>query len=73
MLNIKHNLCALDRALRGIIAIALLSYVIFFGEQIGDVLLQAAILIFAVLNLISFFLGWCPVYQVANISTCRKK
>ncbi|AOW76110.1 hypothetical protein A3Q34_04125 [Colwellia sp. PAMC 20917] len=72
MLNINHNLCALDRIIRGVIAVALIVYVVLFSEQIGDVLLQVSILIFAVLNLISFTIGWCPVYQIANINTCKK-
>ncbi len=72
MLNIKHNLCAIDRIIRGIIAVALIVYVVVFFDQIGDMLLQISILIFALMNLISFVLGWCPVYNIANINTCKK-
>lgn len=71
MFKIKHNLCALDRMIRGVIAVALIVYLVLFSEQIGDMLLQISILIFALMNLISFATGWCPVYKVANISTCK--
>ncbi|WP_233267406.1 DUF2892 domain-containing protein [Paraglaciecola sp. L3A3] len=39
---------------------------------IGDIFLQAFILIFSVMNLISTTIGWCPVYKLANINTCKK-
>lgn len=72
MINIKHNLCALDRIIRGIIAVALMTYLVLFFDKIGDIFLQISILIFALMNLISFVIGWCPVYNIANIDTCRK-
>ena len=72
MLNIKHNLCALDRIIRGVISVVLTLYVILFFDQIGDLFLQISILIFAFMNFISFVIGWCPVYNLANISTCKK-
>jgi hypothetical protein len=72
MLNIKHNLCAIDRVIRGVIAFALIVYVALYFEQIGDTFLQVSILIFALMNLISFVIGWCPVYNIANINTCKK-
>ncbi len=72
MINIKHNLCAIDRIIRGIIAVALMSYLVLFFDKIGDMFLQISILIFALMNLISFVIGWCPVYNIANINTCRK-
>jgi hypothetical protein len=69
----KVNLCAIDRILRGTISIGLIVYSIFYSEQIGDILLLSCILIFAALNLVSFFIGWCPVYHLANITTCKTK
>jgi hypothetical protein len=72
MLKIKHNLCAVDRIIRGIISVALIIYVVLFFNQIGDLLLQVSILIFALMNLISFAIGWCPIYNIANINTCKK-
>jgi hypothetical protein len=73
MLNIEQNLCTIDRAIRGLISVVLIIYVVLFFEQIGDLLLQILILVFAVMNLISFAIGWCPVYKIANISTCKKE
>lgn len=69
---IKKNLCLADRVIRGILSVALIVFAIFWAEQIGDVLLQSLILVFAVLNLISFAIGWCPVYRLANISTFKR-
>ena len=66
------NLCLADRLIRGGISLSLLVFAVFWAEQIGDVLLQVLIIIFAGLNFISFAIGWCPVYKLANISTCKK-
>lgn len=65
----KKNLSLPDRLIRGLISIALLVFAIFGSEQIGDIILQVFIVIFAGLNLISFTIGWCPIYKLANIST----
>ncbi|MDX2367101.1 MAG: DUF2892 domain-containing protein [Colwellia sp.] len=69
----KINLCAIDRVFRGIISVVLIIYSIFYYEQIGDIFLVSLIWIFSALNLISFAIGWCPVYHLANISTCKSK
>ena len=69
---IKKNLCIADRVIRGILSVALIVFVIFWAEQIGDVLLQSLIWVFAILNLISFAVGWCPVYRLANINTLKR-
>jgi hypothetical protein len=65
------NLCLADRIIRGSASIAMLVFAVFWAEQIGDVLLQLIVIVFAILNLISFVLGWCPVYKLANISTLK--
>ncbi|WP_374211873.1 YgaP-like transmembrane domain [Alteromonas gilva] len=31
--------------------------------------IEVLLRVFGVLNLISLFFGWCPVYQIAGIST----
>ena len=67
----KINLCAIDRIVRGVMSVALIIYSIFWYEQIGDVLLVSFIWIFSILNLISFAIGWCPVYHLANITSCK--
>jgi hypothetical protein len=67
----KMNLCKLDRIIRGVLSVALIIFAVFWADKIGDVLLQTLIIVFAVLNLISFAIGWCPVYKLANISTFK--
>jgi hypothetical protein len=67
----KVNLCKLDRIIRGIVSVALIIFAVFWADKIGDVLLQTLIIVFALLNLISFAIGWCPVYKLANISTFK--
>lgn len=67
----KVNLCAIDRIARGAISIALVVYSIFWYEQVGDIFLLSLIWIFATLNLISFVIGWCPVYHLAGLTTCK--
>ena len=66
------NLCLADRVIRGSVSLSLLVFAVFWAEQIGDVVLQGLIIIFAGLNFISFAIGWCPLYKLANISTCKK-
>lgn len=69
----KVNLCTMDRAFRGIISVVLIIYSILYYEQIGDIILLSLIWIFSALNIISFIIGWCPVYHLANITTCKSK
>jgi len=67
------NLCRLDRVIRGVLGILLMVYATFWHEEVGSALLLSLIWIFSVLNLISFVSGWCPVYHLANLSTCKNK
>ncbi|GAC17486.1 hypothetical protein GARC_0505 [Paraglaciecola arctica BSs20135] len=72
MMNLlKANCGNVDRIIRALLSVALLLYCVFFWESIGDVFLQSIILIFSILNLISTTIGWCPIYQLANINTCK--
>jgi len=66
------NLCFADRVFRGCASLSLLVFAVLWAEQIGDAVLQGLIIIFAGLNFLSFAVGWCPVYKLANISTCKK-
>lgn len=65
----QQNLSKFDRIMRGIIGLAILLFTLLNSEFIGDVLLQALLIIFAVLNLLSFLSGFCIVYKIAGIST----
>lgn len=71
VMSLSKNLCLMDRIVRGVIAIIAIGAGVLFGDVIGDVVLQVIVVIFGVLNLISFVFGWCPVYSMANISTCK--
>lgn len=72
MMNLpKINCGNVDRVVRAFLSVALIIYVVLFWESIGDIFLQILILIFAIMNLISTTIGWCPVYQLANINTCK--
>jgi hypothetical protein len=67
----KVNCGNVDRVIRAVLSLALLLYCVLFWESIGDIFLQSFILIFAIMNLISTTIGWCPVYKLANINTCK--
>ncbi len=66
---VNANLSKIDRLLRGFIGIGVTAFALFNGDIIDDVFIEVLLGIFGVLNLISLFFGWCPVYQIAGIST----
>ncbi|MDO6566597.1 DUF2892 domain-containing protein [Alteromonas sp. 1_MG-2023] len=66
---IQANLSLLDRSLRGAIGICVTAFAFLNGDIIDDVFIEILLGIFGVLNLISLFSGWCPVYQIAGVST----
>lgn len=72
-MKLQTNLCKLDRFLRGIIALAIFYVAIFEYPLFNDPIVLVLLLIFASLNFISFVTSWCPVYQLANISTCKRQ
>lgn len=68
---LKKNTSSLDRLARIVIA-AICIYLGFIDTSIiGDQLLAIAIGVFGVVNLIVAFSGFCPVYSIAGISTCK--
>ncbi|QUX97321.1 DUF2892 domain-containing protein [Marinomonas sp. CT5] len=69
----KRNLHPLDRVIRGVIGIIFTGLALLNGDHIEEPILEASIGLFGVLNLISLFSGWCPIYHVAGISTCKDK
>lgn len=69
MMVIKSNLSNVDRYTRGAIGIGVTAFALFNGSIIEDVFIEVLLGIFGLLNLISLFTGWCPVYQIAGIST----
>lgn len=66
---ISSNLNTLDRSVRGVIGICVMSFALFNGDLIDDVFIEILLGIFGFLNLISLTTGWCPVYHLAGIST----
>ncbi|AMJ92996.1 hypothetical protein AVL56_00895 [Alteromonas stellipolaris] len=66
---IQANLSLLDRSLRGAIGICVTAFAFLNGDIIDDVFIEILLGIFGGLNLISLFSGWCPVYQIAGVST----
>ncbi|NDW22081.1 YgaP family membrane protein [Alteromonas hispanica] len=66
---ITSNLSQIDRFIRGVIGVAVTGFALFNGNLIEDVFIEILLGIFGLLNLISLVFGWCPVYQLAGIST----
>ena len=66
---VNANLSKIDRLLRGFIGIGVTAFALFNGDIIDDVFIEVLLGIFGLLNLISLLFGWCPVYQIAGIST----
>lgn len=67
------NLSTTDRVIRLIIGMACLVFVVFYRDLLGEIILVWIIGIYGVLNLLSAFISWCPMYQLANINTRNKK
>lgn len=72
-MKVKKNLCKIDKYIRGVIGIAITLSGVFFGNAIGDPLLQILVIIFGLLNLVSFVTSWCLVYHIASISTLKSE
>lgn len=66
---ITSNLSQIDRFIRGVIGVAVTGFALFNGNLIEDIFIEILLGIFGLLNLISLVFGWCPVYQLAGIST----
>lgn len=72
-MKICRNLNTLDRSIRGVVGIVTLLLGLVGSIYVSDPILRVFLIIFGLLNLISFAFGWCAVYQIANISTYRDK
>ncbi|MBJ7538713.1 YgaP family membrane protein [Marinomonas transparens] len=66
---ITKNLHIIDRTIRGVVGLVLTGLALFNGDFLQDPLLEILLGIFGTLNFISLLVGWCPVYQLSNIST----
>ena len=65
----KTNESGMDRIIRAVIGIAAL--VVFFLNQ-GTTLVWVALVV-AVLALFTAAVGWCALYTVFGINTCKMK
>ena len=71
----QHNMCTIDRILRVSVGIALL-YVGFIDPDIlgfESTLVSIVIGVIGLMNIGSAFMGHCPVYKIANLSSLGKQ
>lgn len=71
-MKLIRNMGTIDRIFRTMMGVAF----IYFGPVsdllITDGLSEALLALVGVLALVSALSGYCPVYHMANISSCRK-
>ncbi len=68
-MKFEKNMGTLDRTIRIVIAVVI-AFLYFNGYLSG---LTATVLgIFAVIFIITSFVGICPLYTVVGLSTCKK-
>lgn len=66
----KTNMGGIDRVLR--IGIAIAIAILFFTKIISGVL-GIALMILAGVFLVTSFIGFCPIYTLFGINTCKTK
>lgn len=67
------NLHPIDRMARGVIGIVILGFLLINNGYLQEPILEILLVAFGVLNLVSLISGWCPVYHLAGISSCKNK
>lgn len=70
----QRNMSLIDRAIRILIGVALL-YVGFIDPGLIGIKSQVLGVVLGVLGLVnigSAFMGHCPIYSIAGLSTCKK-
>jgi uncharacterized membrane protein len=67
------NLHPIDRIARGVIGIVIIGFLLLNNSYLQEPILEILLAIFGGLNLVSLISGWCPVYHLAGISTCKNK
>lgn len=68
--SMKTNMGGIDRVLR--IGIAIAIAILFFTKIISGVL-GIALMILAGVFLVTSFIGFCPIYTLFGINTCKTK
>jgi hypothetical protein len=68
-MKFEKNMGTLDRAIRIVIAVVIA--VLYFNGNLSG--LTATVLgIFAIIFIITSTVGFCPLYSVIGLSTCKK-
>ena len=68
-MKLDKNMGTLDRAIRIVIAVVIA--VLYFNGNLSG--LTATVLgIFSIIFIITSFVGFCPLYTVIGLSTCKK-
>lgn len=67
----KPNLNLYDRIIRTLVATLCIYFGFFDGTVITDGWLAISVGIFGVINLVAAWIGFCPVYNLAGISTLK--
>jgi len=71
-MDVKTNMCRLDRFIRIALGLVLI-YIVFISSYLDmGTFIKVLLGIFAIINIGSGLLAFCPVYNLANISTEKK-
>ena len=62
---LKVNIHPIERVIRGIVGLAVLSLVVLGPRSLWGLL--------GLIPLVTALVGWCPPYAMLGISTCPKK
>ena len=71
-MTFNRNMHPIDQILRVLLGITLIYIGFFDRELVSDALLGSLLGAFGVVNMVSGFVAFCPVYAVAGLSTLRK-
>jgi hypothetical protein len=63
------NMCGIDRVIRFILGILLVSVALFIPAISDDFIIQCLVIGFAAINFLSSLMSFCPVYAVAGFDT----
>jgi uncharacterized membrane protein YcaP (DUF421 family) len=67
----KKNMGSTDKIIRILIALAI--GVLYYTEAISGTTTMIVLGVFAVVFLLTSLIGFCPLYPLFGISTCKKK
>jgi hypothetical protein len=67
----KKNMGSVDKIIRILIALAI--GVLYYTEAISGTTTMIVLGVFAVVFLLTSLIGFCPLYPLFGISTCKKK